>query len=81
MPADDTRDITIETRAELRALRNEIADFMDESRKHRECIQKKINSFDALVNKGKGAWISVIGLGGAAGWIGAHFPGINHLFK
>jgi hypothetical protein len=62
-------------------MRGEIRDFMEESKKHREAIMGRLESHEAIVNKGKGAWWGVGALGILGGWVGSHFPGLSHLLK
>jgi hypothetical protein len=54
---------------------------MEESKKHREAIMGRLESHEAIVNKGKGAWWGVGALGILGGWVGSHFPGLSHLLK
>jgi hypothetical protein len=86
--AQDTRDIAVETRTELRSINSKLDDFIAESRRHREaqdarhkCIEQKISAFQSIVDQATGAsWASrgLFGLGALfLGWIGAHLPNFS----
>ena len=78
--ADETRDIVIETRADLRNLQGKIENFIEETRQSHAQIQETLASHEALVNKSKGAWFGLGVLGLISGWVGSHMPGLNKIF-
>jgi hypothetical protein len=72
METRETRDIVIETRQRLSSLESKIDRFIDESHERWDRLAEQQKSMDALVNKGKGAWVAIVGAGGLAGWIGSN---------
>lgn len=83
--AQDTRDIAVETRANVLNLGKMIADFVEESRRHREkqearhkCLESKLAAVESIVDQARGvSWVArgALGIGALAlGWLGSHFP-------
>jgi len=70
----DTRDIVIQTQQRLSSLESKIDDFIEDSRESRQKMMEKLAQHEALVNKGKGAWTTLIGAGAISGWLGSHLP-------
>jgi hypothetical protein len=88
--AQDTRDIAIETRADLRSIKQSLSDYILESREHRDkqdarhkCLEKRIEEFQSLVDQAHGASWGAKGVLGLvaiiAGWAGSHIPGLSWL--
>ena len=86
--AQDTRDIAVETRTELRSLNLKLDDFISESRRYREtqdarhkCLENKLDVFQSIKDQAIGAsWASrgLVGLIAICfGWIGAHLPAVS----
>jgi len=71
---DDTRDIVIATREKVDGLKYAMEALILESRLHREAIDKKLDAYDELINKGKGAWWTLGPLGAIAGYVASYLP-------
>lgn len=71
---DDTRDIVIETRANVAALVRKFDDFVQETRDHRAAQDERLASHEALVNRAKGAKWVVITAASAISYISSYLP-------
>ena len=67
---DDTRDIVIETKTKVQELDKKI-----------DGIILTLETHKALVNKTAGAYWGAGFIGLATGWVGAHFPGMNGIWR
>ena len=68
--ADDTRDIVIETRTKVQELDKKI-----------DAIIITLESHKAIVNKSKGVYWGAGIVALASGWVGAHFPGLQGIWR
>lgn len=71
---DDTRDIVIETRANVASIRRSLDDFIAESREHRAAQDERLASHEALVNKAKGAKWMAIAAASVLGYVSNYLP-------
>lgn len=66
---DDTRDIAIETRSDLRAIKEMLKEHIDETRKYREktskrveIVEERLDGHQSLIDQAKGAKMLAVGL-------------------
>lgn len=57
--ADDTRDIAIEARTDIRAIRKMLEGHIEETREHRDQITVQLTSHNNLIQQIKGARIAI----------------------
>lgn len=56
---DDTRDIAVEARTDIRAIKKLLEDHIHESREHRDDVRQQLQTHNNLIEQMKGARIAV----------------------
>ena len=72
--SDNTRDIVIQTRAEVAGLTRTLEAFVQESREHRRAVEQRLEEHQEIVNKARGAKWAVISLGAIFGFLSSYLP-------
>jgi hypothetical protein len=57
--SDDTRDIAVEARTDIRAIKKLLEDHIHESREHRDDVRVQLQNHNNLIEQMKGARLAV----------------------
>jgi hypothetical protein len=67
---DDTRDIAVEARADLRTIKEMLREHIEETREHRDKQNERLSSLENIVLQAKGAKLAFTGIIATATTIG-----------